>query len=383
MRILFISHDATRSGAPLALLQILSFVHRTCKNIEFEVLLLCGGELEGEFKKICKTHHGWSDYSFTNRILRKFCKDRIDNPFLYKFKRGSFDCIYANSVVSFKKTCKIAKKIDAPIIGHVHEAEYLMYEKGVQKDDIQSIRYFITVSELAKSNLINNYGVSPNSISIQRPVSYWVDLYMKNKVQVSKIKINNEKNEFVIGLCANEGWCKGLDVLPLVIKDFWKKYDVANCKFVVIGYLNKGFQYKIHLELKKFGIRDNIIEFVGCVSNPLLYQKKFSVFLLISREDSFSLSAQEAALMETPIVGFRGVTGAAEWIDDGAGLLVPYMDFDKLSDSIYYLYTHEKERIRIGKRASEIVQESYKFDSKLTSIIHVISNCSDLKKRAL
>ncbi len=95
------------------------------------------------------------------------------------------------------------------------------------------------------------------------------------------------------------------------------------------------------------------------------------------------MSAQEAALMETPIVGFRGVTGAAEWIDDGAGLLVPYMDFDKLSDSIYYLYTHEKERIRIGKRASEIVQESYKFDSKLTSIIHVISNCSDLKKRAL
>lgn len=374
MKVLFISHDATRSGAPLALLQVLNFLKNTCTDIEFELLLLGGGEMESAFTCLCKVHYAWSKNTKKNRFLRRFFRDRIDNPYLYKFTKGCFDCIYANSAVSFNKACIIAKRIGVPIIGHVHEAEYLMHDRKIRKSDIQNIDYFITVSELAKNNLIKNYNVNPNTISIQRPISVWVGQYIDGRVGIGNIDCY-KKDEFIVGICADEGWCKALDLLPLVLKNVFERHPAIRCKFVVLGGFSELFQYKIQLELKKMGLKDKL-DFIGTVRNPLDYQNRFNIFLLLSREESFSLSAQEAALMYTPIIGFSSATGATEWIKDGAGILVPYMNLEQIADAIYYLYKHENERKLMGNQAHEIIKQLYINDSKFSTIIQVIRKCS-------
>ena len=86
----------------------------------------------------------------------------------------------------------------------------------------------------------------------------------------------------------------------------------------------------------------------------------------------FPLAAQEAAITETPIIGYEEATGAAKWIKEGAGILVPYMDFGKLADAIYLLYSDEKLRKSMGKKGKDIITNLYHRDSKMETIINTI-----------
>ena len=61
MKVLFISHEASQTGAPFALLQELKYLRDNHKDIECEVLMLWRGDLFDEFKKLFPTFKGWFD----------------------------------------------------------------------------------------------------------------------------------------------------------------------------------------------------------------------------------------------------------------------------------------------------------------------------------
>ena len=94
----------------------------------------------------------------------------------------------------------------------------------------------------------------------------------------------------------------------------------------------------------------------------------------MSREESFSLAAQEAAIMSTPIVGFQGATGAGEWIQNGAGILVPYLDLDKFAEALYKLLVDNELRESMGMRGKQIVTNMYYRDSQIPETIRAIKN---------
>ncbi|MFM7739578.1 MAG: hypothetical protein ACKO9H_09255, partial [Planctomycetota bacterium] len=49
-RVLFVSHEATRTGAPMIILNILKHFSQTC-DVQCETILHNGGHLVGDFKK--------------------------------------------------------------------------------------------------------------------------------------------------------------------------------------------------------------------------------------------------------------------------------------------------------------------------------------------
>ena len=55
-RVLFISHDATRTGAPMILLHLLRWL-RANTELSFDVLLRDGGELAGEFEQTAQVFY--------------------------------------------------------------------------------------------------------------------------------------------------------------------------------------------------------------------------------------------------------------------------------------------------------------------------------------
>ena len=370
MKVLFISHDATRTGAPLALLQELQFIKEHRKDISFELLLLGSGPLVSAFKELCIVHQGWRSYTRIARIARRFCKQKIDYPYLYLFKKGQFDVIYANTIVSFKVAIELKKKYGIPLIGHVHEAENLFRVFNLLKKQIDEFDKLIAVSKLTANNLVDLYHVPTDKIVIQRPISHWIGNYIENKIKLSPINLC--PNKFLIGLFCNGGWWKAIDLIPIVIKTFHQKHPSSECKFVIVGMVSELTRYHIEYELKKMNVPQSLI-WVGAVDNPLDYHARFDVFLLLSREESFSLAAQEAAFMGTPIIGFEGVTGAEEWIKEGAGSLVPYMDFNRISDEIFRYYTDVELRKNVGMKAKEIVTRLYLNDSQMTNILALIS----------
>src|ERR1035438_3309820 len=78
--VLFVGHDASRAGAPIALLH---FMHWYQANIRGPIscLLIRGGDLEQEFRAICETKvmedNGWQPRSIRRRIMKKAGLDAI------------------------------------------------------------------------------------------------------------------------------------------------------------------------------------------------------------------------------------------------------------------------------------------------------------------
>lgn len=368
MRILFISHDATRTGAPLALLQLLNTLSSKSNDLHMEVLLLRGGELEDSFKKIC-TVHIKPTYSRKNHLLYKIRNRDFTKSYLYLFKRGQFDCIYANTVVTFNVAVELKKHLQIPLIGHVHEAECAMHRFNMTKELLSEFTRLIAVSELTARNLVNIYNIDIDRIIIQHPISPWVEKYIKD--EDNTITTKKDAGHIIIGTFCNGGWWKSMDVLPLLIKLLYKRHSVNNCIFYIVGHLDRESQYQLEYDLKRMGIIDHV-KFTGHVSNPLELHSLFDMFLLLSREESFSLTAQEAGIMKKPTIGFDGATGAAEWVKYGAGILVPYMDLESMSDAIYKLATNEDLRLRMGEKAFEITRNIYFEESSLAKTIETI-----------
>ena len=369
MKVLFISHQANRSGAPFALLQELRYIRRNCDDIQPIVLLLAKGELESEFKSTCPTVY-WNNLEL--RTLRKL---RIDR-FLSKIY--PIDCIYANSIVSLDIALITKQRLHCPLIVHTHESDSYLKRYINNPEKLRDVDSFITVSEYSKKCLTLNHGVSEDKVVIQRPFSPWIVKVIEGTANT--LPVNRANNEFVIGSICNETWQKAPELIAIVANLFFKRYPDANCTFMIAG-IGKGndAHYRITYDLDRMHLENKVI-LMGRVERPLEYYPLFDVFLLLSREDSFPLVAEEAASSRLPIVGFENATGAAEWIKDGCGLLVPYLDLDALVDALYQLYINEDLRKQLGNHAKCVIEEMYHEESQMKKVIKVLQTVAQPQK---
>lgn len=368
MRILFVSHNASRTGAPLALLQELDYICNHCQDMTPEVLLLEGGELEPDFRKLCRVHKLWEHDNIFKRIMRRLNIKRFVYPYLYMFHKRQFDVVYANTVASLEICCQIKKRLFVPLIVHIHEAEALMHMFSIKSEWLLSCDSLITVSTLAQRNLIENYGVPIQKIVLQRPVSIWVERYLSGAVQIDP---EYSGNEMLIGCFTNGNWYKSTEIIPLLAKTFYDKYPEQRCKFVIIGEMPEIINYHLMYDIRKMCLEDKVIIY-GKVENPMNILSQVDILALPSREESSSLVAQEAGVMMKPIVCFEGATGAEEWIGKGAGVIVPYLDLEKMSDALSSMLQNEDERKQYGMRAREIVTEMCKESSQMRNVVFAI-----------
>ena len=374
MRILFISHDASRSGAPIALLQELHFIKEHCSDIIPEVLLLGNGELKYEFSKICKIYKGWNKIvDLFNLTLHKINVKFKYNFFVHIIKKDKYDCLYANTIVSLYAGCLLKKKLGIPLILHVHEAECLMHAYEITQENLSLVDAFVTVSKFAADNLISNYNISKDKIEIQYPISIWSEKILNNEIGNG---ISLAKNDIVlIGCFVNCKWYKSIDILPILLKKFYSKYPNCLCKFVLIGFVEEEVRWRINYEMSKTDTSDKVI-WLENQKNPLTYLSQLDILLLISREESFSLVAQEAALMRTPIVGFSHTTGIEELLKNEGGFWSPYLDIDAIVDNIHSLCVDKGLRKQMGDNAYDIMYKAYNYSRMMVPIVNLLNKIS-------
>ncbi len=354
MRILFISHDSSYSGSPLALLNVINECKSSIADFDACVLLLKDGPLNKEFAKLCPAAVVDHSEPFAHKILRKLKLAGEWKPNYLKQAGGTFDVVYSNTVASLPVALEIKAKYGIPVIVHIHEAEYLLNIHNTAKDKLAECNGFVTVSELCKRTLIEQYGINKEKIIVRYPLSPWIGLLTgKNFSDIAVSNIAIEENDFVIGISGATYWLKSDDLLPIIVKRFFQKYSSAQCRFVALGMVDEAIN-RIKYDLSKAGIADKV-SVLGRVDNPLDYYSNFDIVIVPSREESFSLVAQEAALMKKPVVMFRGATGISDILDDSASVQVPYLDIEGYVDAIFYLYTNPAACSKIGSRAREAI----------------------------
>jgi len=361
--ILFVSHEASRTGAPIILLNFLKWLTKKDKYKLF-VLFITGGDLTSQFEKISST------FVLRNSLLKKGInkiiqlitkkekKNKLKLPNL--LKRKKYDLIYLNTVLSLDMAAELRKKFKCPIICHIHENEFatnFLNPNGIQEDNINAVDRFIAVSQSTKNNLVDNHKVSENKISIIYEFIPIDDMVTISRPKSEVIHELNLENSFIVGGAGDCNWRKGTDLFIQLAVILNKLRPDNIIKLVWVGRFTYEFECQYKYELKKLKISDKII-FTGPQVLPQNYFQAYDVFALTSREDPFPLVALEVASMEKPIVFFENAGGIPElFTNDKGGVQVPFGNIEEMASAILYLYDNPEIRIKKGKEAANLVND--------------------------
>jgi len=342
MKILFITHETSRTGAPMVLLHFLKWLKVNKPEVVVDVLALEGGAMESDFKSNCNRY-----FNFNELIMSKpltiwqllLLKLRLFKIIDYKakairaFRNDGYQVVYANTVLSIPLASTIAAHSKSKLIAHIHELNVIIQQYLPNlKAYLPTINRIIVPSNLVKKNLMANWQVADSKI---------IEVYeCSESKHLDDFKTDSKEKSFVIGASGLVHWRKGHDVFIQVARYIKTHYPEANVKFVWVGRIPEKEQATVEADLKKLSLQD-IVTFIGEVEHPMGYYKNFDVFVMTSREDPFPLVCIEVGMLGKPIVSFEQATGTNEIIGSDGGFIVPYLNIEAMSDKIMMYYSNK------------------------------------------
>jgi len=377
LKILFVSHDASRTGAPIVLLHLLRWL-KTNKNIELTILLKDAGELEAEFRNTAPTYSLINSFVPSHNMLirgvKKIARKLSLQPQSKKYiipkplQNQTYDIIYLNTVVSLNLASLLKQHYNCPVVAHIHENDFTInyyYPNSLELENINAVDHFIAVSNSTKYNLIENYYIAADKISL---VYECIDTERVRKPNLNKIREIKQElsldNEFVVGGSGLTSWRKGVDLFVQLAVALNRLRPSNTIKLVWVGAISREFQFHFLYECERLQIKDKVI-FSGSKPNPEDYFQLFSVFSLTSREDPFPLVVLEAAAQAKPIICFEKSGGIPELLSEGGGILVPYGNVQAMAEQVLYLYDHPEIKNAMGR---DIEREVQKFDVNVVGV---------------
>ena len=370
-KILFISHDASLTGATIFLLHFLRWL-KSNSDIPFEIILKKGGALENDFKLLAPvTSLYGKKKTIIDSTLSLFRQHGFHIPSInfvkyvikYKFRAKNIGLIYANTVTN-REVMEMLTYLKSPFICHVHELEWGIQYYGIE--NFNKVKYlsdrFIAVSDAVKTNLITNHGVPEELIDINYEFIPTDNLDLLDKNQCRKIVceyLNIPSDAFIICASGTTGWRKGPDLFIQVAYLIHKLQPDISIYFLWVGGEKQGQRYNdLMHDIEKLRLT-KYVQFLGEQKDPFRYFAACDVFLMVSREDPFPLVCLEAAALEKPIICFDQAGGMREFVEGDAGFVVPYLDtFEMAQKAIHLLQSLELRRF-LGQKAKEKVKKRH------------------------
>lgn len=353
MKILFIFHEAHLTGATLALFGTVKWYS---ENTDFSMsfLLKENGILKNEISKIGPVYNWTQEYlpkrNFVQKVVSRIIKPKsYRQKLLENLRNQKFDILYANTILC-SDIIKDMAYFNCKIVWHIHELELAI--KCLGKHHLEADKYvhaIIANSKSTMSNLVRN-GIDKTKICVHYPfinIQEIQNLSMSISVRES-LKIPSDS--FIIGGSGSGIERKGIQnfiQLPLIInylfpnKNFYYLWVGEICNKEVVQY-----------DLDKSGIKDNFI-FCGEQKNPFPYYKVFDIFVSCSKEESFGLSAIEAAALHKPLLCYKNTGGIEEIVEQANNITVPYLNIIEMAKKIIEIYSNKAKILALGNLAFE------------------------------
>jgi glycosyltransferase involved in cell wall biosynthesis len=380
-KILFLGHDASRTGAPLLLLELIKWL-KANSRFQPAVLLKRGGELEPEFQAVAPTQTPRElalrvNQAMHLKVLRKFRLAKVRQPNLAAlYPVEEYPVIYANTI----DTCNLALQMIGPgrrLVHHIHEMSYTtdafnateMLKKAVPVTDV-----YIAASYSVRGFLVNKIGIPPTKIHVihEFPIATdRIDREIKTPRSIRQ-RLGIPEEAFIVGMCGLPQWRKGTDLFVQLASQFKRHQGSESCHFVWLGGDASSQREAVH-DVAKLGLQQ-MCHFVPAVENPESYFKAFDLFALTSREDPFSVAMLEAALSGLPIVCFADAGGGPELVENDAGIIVPYSDVPAMAQACMDLRRDNARRRRMGEAAKAKVLAHYTLEKQGPKILAVLKS---------
>jgi len=357
--ILFISHDASRTGAPILLLNILRWLRTHIPN-PFKILLRQGGPLEPHFREIGDVVIA-ADSDIANSYLHDVC------------------LIYSNTITNgcFLETLPYG---NIPIVTHVHEMNYVIGLHG--SDNIHEVKkhtgHFISCSKAAAAALMRNQGIDPARITVIPGSVSPSDILVKSKTEdplrIRKSLGIDAKAMVILG-CGTRDLRKGIDLyIQLAAYCARNRPTGKKLEFLWIGSeAPDPVADMFQTDARKLG-RSTRLRFLGELENPYPYIAASDLFCLPSREDPLPLVMLEAGALNKPTLAFKGSGGAEEYCRQGGGFLIPYLDVAGMGDWILNRPVDRTPVPVAGRRAAKLIQKKYTMDVNGPQYLRMIQN---------
>ncbi|WP_153730570.1 glycosyltransferase [Sporosarcina obsidiansis] len=301
---------------------------------------------KGPIEKIAK-YLSWGTQSLAYLIRRKK-SIRITHAH-YAFPTG---------IISF-----LGKKLfNIPYIVTVHGGDLDKMAKkskriaGFTKRILEEAAYIITVGEKLKSDVIQDYGISPQKVEV---MSMGVDTSVFKPMGQEEVRLllNVPLNEQVLIYVGNVIEAKGL--LELVDAYYRLKKSYDDLLLYIVGS-QKDQRFVDVLKEKITNEGDEGISFREPVSQTELakWMSAADVLVLPSYHEGFGLVALEALSSGAKVVA-TNVGGLPYLLKDGAGVLVEPRDVESLANGLENALANEVTRTQQEAIQQVVQQHSY------------------------
>jgi len=364
MRILFLGHEATRSGAPLLLFMLIDWLRRNA-DIQPSVLLLRGGVLQRCYQELAPTTTLVS--SRIQRILLRFhCNWFNRSDLASAFPLDKFPVVYANSVASVSLLRHFAQN-GRIIIHHVHELAGVTKQlrcMALMKEAVEFTSLYIAASDAVKEFLCDSIGVPANRIAVIR--EYAINIVDDENLSCGQDMIRDQlglgSGEILVSMCGTPERRKGTDLFVRLARLVDARRQGAKIHFLWLGGTHAGLR-RYRLQARLLGV-EKICHFHPSVQRPQDWLASADIFALTSREDPFSVVMLEAASMGLPIVCFSGAGGGPELVQNDSGIVVPYLNLDAMADACIKLAANDSLRMQLGSVARRKIRTRYRLEHK-------------------
>jgi len=363
-RLLFIGHEASRTGAPMLLLQFLRWLRTQDVACDVDILLLRDGELADDYRQVANVHVMSSEPPRPLRGLKRLARviglvPKQQRPELPPF-HTQYDLVVGNTVLALDQLATFGRK-GCRTVAWLHELDYVVGEFSVDRflELSQEVDRFLVVSN-AVSDMLRRLGVErwidvvhgfPKIATVETDGAAWV-----------RKRLGIPPDAFVVGGCGTIEWRKGVDLFLQVAHRMG--IEEPHAHFLWVGgrspHAANDFR-RVQHDFDRLDL-DGRMVFAGAQENPQAFLAAMDVFALTSREDPFPLVCLEAASLGKPVVCFDRAGGMPEFVAHDAGAVVPYGDIDAFVECLLHFRNNRADTLRAGSRARAKVESRFSME---------------------
>jgi len=354
-RILFITQNLGRTGSEMVLWYLL-------KNLDAEkyaVSVFC--KSEGALYHMLPDHieknvmYKYSPH-WSARVFRRLIKLFGVHPLNYQLnkiqKKFKADIWYINTI-AFPEIFELPKPLNVKVVTHVHE---LLYAFGEIKAYV--LQWMISNSDICIgcSDIVCEKILALEHPKVELQYSFIDEKTIstnQDRIEVLKKELGISPYDFVWIISGGTKYMKGLDfVLPIL-----ERFKDKNVKIIWLGTEVKNALYVYVKTIAEKKYPGKLI-FTGAQSAD--YYNYMSIgkgFLLLSREESFSLVMLEAAYLGIPIVAFT-IGIAEQFITKEMGVVIDgFNTKDLLEGMLSVMHQQDIDKSVLRKAAIEYTAE--------------------------
>jgi len=364
--VVFVTHEATRTGAPMNLLHLVRWVGEH-SDTSVAVVALAGGPLLERFAEAAPTRLlGDVEDTWPSKVLAslrlRWAASKA-RGLTVRWRARPFrdpDLVYLNSLTSLRALRLLGQP--RRVVLHVHEMEMAIrlslrpaeWDELVARTDL-----FVAASE-AVARVLRARGVPEAAIRVHHEFIA-TDVARSEDAQVAadRAELRIEDGVPVVGGGGVIEWRKAPDLFVALAAELDRRGGTVPA-FVWVGGRHEGAMWeRVAHDLEAAGLGGRV-HFLADRDDPARWFSLFDVFALTSREDPYPLVCLEVGLLGVPTVCFA-TSGTAELVEpdaggQGAGRAVAHADVVAMADEVASLLADDERRRALGRAAGDRVR---------------------------